>query len=437
MPTRPAICGRQRHGLNPVFLSYSGTDLRRALGLRTLLRALAVLCWSVLVAPFARAQDLVYQWSDGQTLHYVIEVYLDDYHWYAFEADGRWDAAAWVVQLQCTVEVRSSGWRTLCRPFLDEVYLGHFYSDTGTTRFLTAPFAVEIVADWSDRGRLRTYDIRGDRSPRGEDREAEQDKVRSMLGALELELPKGGDDKGKHWKQGGAYPMMKARPESTLAGRLRHEVVAREGSVIRIESVGRASEQSTDNVGSTQAWFVQHELVGDATFNVEEGLLEERFALVTRSLTDGAGRGAGRVAHFARRVDGFSGPVERIVFPDPWRGLYSQTGVTLPAPCHELLSKAAVPPWESGASTRPSPEGAGQAPSPIRGAPRWPAPPRATIADPEQAAAFHRRRPVDGVDHRFAVRGQQPHLAVAVLEVPAEVHGPEPVFARIPRRGCP
>jgi hypothetical protein len=96
--------------------------------------------------------------------------------------------------------------------------------------------------------------------------------IQRVLAALELELPKNGDT-SKAWRQKGSPLALRLPTRFGTAGgmRLDHEVLANEGGLVTIQSVGRGTVSSGQSIEAGVDNAVSMSLLGKAIFDAKGG----------------------------------------------------------------------------------------------------------------------------------------------------------------------
>jgi len=135
-------------------------------------------------------------------------------------------------------------------------------------------------------GRLRNVDLEGvearDRRT-SEIREAMRLVMTRVYAPLDLQLPKNGDDKDRGaWKQGSSVVLEFPSDVGSMgSAKVRHTIVATEGSVVTIETTGRGTLGSGQMVEvapgqERPANLFEMSLAGRARFDTARGLLIDR-----------------------------------------------------------------------------------------------------------------------------------------------------------------
>ncbi len=253
-----------------------------------------------LLVSAAWAQDLVYQWPQDQERLYQVEVYWYDIIFSSTsELNIVYDMFTWTFRLACRTGSGEDP-ELSCSVHDDTVYRGYRPEGSSEVVLVEMPFPGQLQAEFTERGRIKSLDVQGDRTPFWDayaefqqamlstpvvfsdserermGRDLEHSLLLRALGTLELELPKNGDDKGKKWKQSGMPQVMRFFSQSSGIGRVKSVVEGREGSQVRIRTSGEATEQPTDTASSAVQIYLTSQLEASAVFDAEQGQLLER-----------------------------------------------------------------------------------------------------------------------------------------------------------------
>jgi hypothetical protein len=232
-----------------------------------------------------QAKEMKYQWEPGEVMHYRLQAFVKApriLHFVAAEnLDARVVELTIGLELDCTPEApgrRSQDW--VCG--VHRVQLGGMAFEgeqeklnTIFAEYTTLLSASTLQLEWSLQGRLKTVDIEG--FSKRNDREQTRYEylrllIQRVLAALELELPKNGDT-SKAWRQKGSPLALRLPTRFGTAGgmRLDHEVLANEGGLVTIQSVGRGTVSSGQSIEAGVDNAVSMSLLGKAIFDAKGG----------------------------------------------------------------------------------------------------------------------------------------------------------------------
>jgi hypothetical protein len=254
----------------------------------------AVRFWSVLAAGIglglstsSAAQTLEYNWTPGELLQYRVQAYVKAPRILRFYASENLDARVveltMGLELDCTPEEpgrRSQGW--VCD--IHRIQLGGmaFEGEQDKLNRIFVEYTdilsnAEVQLEWTPQGRIKTVDLEGF-SKRNDREQVRYEYLRLLIqravSALELELPKSGDA-SKKWRQKGSPLVLRLPTRFGTAGgvRLEHEVSVDNGTQVGIQSVGRGTVSSGQSLEAGVDNAVSLSSLGQATFDVESGVL--------------------------------------------------------------------------------------------------------------------------------------------------------------------
>jgi len=273
-------------------------------------------------APTAHAQqagELAYQWPEGETLHYRVQAYVFAPRVMRFYSQENLDARVaeftMGILMKCVPGPLQGKYRAMdCD--VHRAQLGGAAADPSEQQKLLNIFVeyVDLLDDATveiemrENGRFRTVDIEG--IEKGTAREANVHEtlrliVSRALATMEVEMPKGGQDPGKPWRQKGSPLIMRLPTIYGTSGavRLLHEVVDNQGDTITLQMAGQATvtpgagSSSTDEAtGASSSANQQVALYahGSAVFDRSRGLVVKSESAVQGSLTaSSSGVGSG------------------------------------------------------------------------------------------------------------------------------------------------
>jgi hypothetical protein len=306
-----------------------------------------------------QAQELNYQWEAGEVMHYRLQAYVKApriLHFVAAEnLDARVVELTIGLELDCVPEApgrRSQDWQ--CG--INRVQLGGMAFE-GEQEKLDSIFAeytlllsaATLQLEWSQQGRLKTVDIEG--FSKRNDREQTRYEylrllIQRVLAALELELPKNGDA-SKSWRQKGSPLALRLPTRFGTAGgmRLDHEVLANEGGLVSIQSVGRGTVSSGQSIEAGVDNAVSMSLLGQAIFDSNTGVLARNELSVQGALnTSSSGATDGfYLSQFilAEKVDGWEEPETSPTETAPTETAPTETAPTETAPTETAPTETA------------------------------------------------------------------------------------------------
>ncbi len=268
----------------------------------------------------AQATELVY--VPAEHTAYRLQLALSTPYGNTWLALENVDARAWKVGasmvIDCTHEGSSSSCEVLRATFVGSAPEAEQADlDTVLEEYARLVADSTIQVEWHGLGRVRSIDIEG--VPKSTSREAVvQEHLRMLVSRafspLELELPKGGDDKGKSWKQRGHPLALRLVEVSGTTGgvKLLHEVVGEEDGLLLINSAGEGIVQSGLSIENGANQTVSMMMAGQAKFDPARGLVVYNKEVVQGVFTAQSGRiGSGLVIdHMAEAMlledlDGF------------------------------------------------------------------------------------------------------------------------------------
>jgi len=264
------------------------------------------------LAGAAHAGSLAWIWQPGQPRAWHVEITRQridgDWHLGKRNLEARAVETNLAVDMVCEATgIFRDGWALDCRfpqvalsgvavPGEEEALREIFAEYRGLLHGAVAH--VEVRAN----GRVREFDL--DAGSERTQREAEQADCLRMLmlrpfALLELELPKGGDDAGRAWKQGGSPLLIQLRSSYGTAGGVlvEHSVASRDGARVAIDTEGHGTVAYGLAVESDGTKTIALELAGHAEFDATAGTLLSRETMVTGRFTAG-GAGSGPADHF-------------------------------------------------------------------------------------------------------------------------------------------
>jgi hypothetical protein len=201
----------------------------------------------------AQGPELIYRWPTDEPVHYRIQTYVHapraGMWFYAAENDdARVAEFTMGLLVKCRqVDVQKKAVEVHCD--IHRAQLGGAAADPSEQDELLRIFSEYVgVLDDSqiqmvigNEGRIKTFDLEGPTK----NTERENDRFEDLrmilmrsMSALEIELPKSGEDPGVAWKQKGAPLAMRLLSHYGTAGavRMKHQVVGRDGELLNIET---------------------------------------------------------------------------------------------------------------------------------------------------------------------------------------------------------
>jgi hypothetical protein len=271
--------------------------------------ALALL-W--LTPGWAQPSALAWSWPAGEIRAWHVEITRErvdgDWHKGALNLEARAIQTNLAVDLVCQAgEPVSAGWVLDCRFPALQLSGTAFSGEEDALRGVFAEYRERMAdavahVEVSRTGRIRSFDLDAF-TPRNA-REAEVEDCLRMLmirpfALLELELPRGGDDKGRPWRQGGSPLVTQLRTSYGTSGGLRveHRVTARDGARVSVKTEGRGTVAYGLAIESDGAKTIGVDLVGHAEVDLATGALLSRDTMLVGRFTAGAA-GAGPADHF-------------------------------------------------------------------------------------------------------------------------------------------
>ncbi|MFH1462866.1 MAG: hypothetical protein ABIO70_00560 [Pseudomonadota bacterium] len=258
------------------------------------------------------AAPLVWSWEVGQTRSWHVEITRQrvdgDWHRSARNLEARATETNLAVDMVCeATEALKVGWELDCR--FPEVALSGIAmpGEEDALREIFAEYRGLLLGavahvEVKDTGRVRSFDL--DAMVPATAREAEEADCLRMLmmrpfALLELELPKGGDAKGRAWKQGGSPLLIQLRTSYGTVGGviIEHKAVSSAGARVEIDTQGHGTVAYGLAMESDGAKTIALEIAGHATFDAAAGALLSREAMMTGRFTAG-GAGASPADHF-------------------------------------------------------------------------------------------------------------------------------------------
>lgn len=258
----------------------------------------------------AQAQELVYQWPTEEVVHYRIQSYLYAPRVLRFFAQENLDARVAEFTMGLLVKCKQVG-EERKNVYVDcdihRAQMGGQASVGGEQEELTRIFQeyVNLLDDatiqmtLTPSGRIKTVDLEG--VEKGTSREAMvHDDLRMIIlrsmSAIEIELPRSGEDPGKAWKQKGAPVAMRLPTRYGTAGaiRMKHEIVERDGSQLHIHTVAdglvtpaTSTSSSSEETGSSTSATMKVDMIADgrSIFDTELGLITKGEMTVQGTLT--------------------------------------------------------------------------------------------------------------------------------------------------------
>ncbi len=246
----------------------------------------------------AQATELVYAPVDHSA--YRLQVALSTPYGTTWLAQENVNARSWKVGASLVIDCDHEGANTRC-----EVLRASFIGaapETGQAdldrileEYARLLVGSSIQVEWMGQGRVRSIDLEG--VPKGTQREALVQEYLRMLvsrafSPLELELPKGGDDKGKAWKQKGQPLALRLVDVTGTSGgvKLLHEVIGEEDGKIVINTAGEGIVQSGFSIEQGANQTVSMMMSGQAQFDPALGLLVYNKEIVQGVYTAQAGK---------------------------------------------------------------------------------------------------------------------------------------------------
>lgn len=264
------------------------------------------------LVPSASATALAWSWEPGQMRAWHVEITRErvdgDWHKGSRNLEARAIETNLALDLACqAVEAGTAAWTLDCR--FDQVQLSGiaFSGEEEALREIFAEYREHLAdavahVELSRTGRVRTFDL--DALVPASAREAEVEDCLRMLmlrpfALLELELPKGGDDRDRAWKQGGAPLLTQLRTSYGTAGGVivKHRVAARDQDRVTVDTEGRGTVAYGLAIESDGAKTIGVDLVGHAELDAATGTLLSRETMMVGRFTAGAAS-AGPADHF-------------------------------------------------------------------------------------------------------------------------------------------
>lgn len=258
----------------------------------------------LVLALSAHAEPLAWAWQVGHPVRYHAELSRErddgDWHLAMRNIEARARATNLALDTSCqAVQVLRKGWAMEC--VLDEVRISGTAMVEGEQERLSAIFdehedhlrGATAVFEMGITGRIKSFDIRAFEA-RTERESQVHDSLRMLLvpafAQLELELPKGGDDNGKAWKQGGSPMVTQLRSSYGTAGAvvIHHTVEGHEDGLVLIGTEGRGTVAYGLAVESDGTKTIAVDLAGSAAFDQAAGVLARRESMVVGRFTAGA-----------------------------------------------------------------------------------------------------------------------------------------------------
>lgn len=174
---------------------------------------------------------------------------------------------------------------------------------------LKAPMQFEVT--WSSRGRMAKFDPRGEREPlyeayaavrvlqhrlgdqvafrpdtiRRMGQFAERWLARSMIGALEIELPKQGEDAGRPWRLRNPPPVARGWVQGQAASAVNLAVAGRAGTDATLTWSGTVSEMPGSLENSVMDYAIQTAVQGNVAYDLAAGRVKSQHMSLRRSST--------------------------------------------------------------------------------------------------------------------------------------------------------
>lgn len=235
----------------------------------------------------AQAGDLAYVWPEGEPRHYRSQVALSVPLGMSLMGKNNLDVyvnyVEYALVMTCTPEAPGKKDQVVSCDVVEAKFLGSGRANEQEEinlvmeEFATRLSAGTVLATFTTTGKLKAIDLEGVTKDNQRDRHG-YESLRRLSGRaispLEVELPKGGEDPGKAWKQKSAYAMSLPTTHSSGVVKIENLTSPGEDGTITITSSGQgtvADQATYDNPAVNNTTGVI--LAGTASFDPARGLL--------------------------------------------------------------------------------------------------------------------------------------------------------------------